>query len=128
MDIFIAIDEKERTKCIFKAEAIKKELEKANMTTVFIDNVENMKIENLSLCIVFTNEKEYIEKVHKNKKLEIICITSKLSSEYILDILNYSKDIYFLNTRTDEMVRRIIGFVRNYEDRKKCIRGNINEF
>ena len=33
---------------------------------------------------------------------------------------------YFVNVKVDEMVKRISGYVKNYENRKRCIRGKSN--
>lgn len=127
MDIYIAVEEKDRHKFIFKAEVIKKELEKNNLNVKYAENIEDMQLTNRSLCLVFTNNLEYIEKVFGNRNLDLICITGRVESAFILDILNYVKDIYFVNIRVDEIVMRISGFVKNYQDRKKCIRGKTDD-
>ena len=127
MDIYIAIDKKDLKKFIFKAEIIKKELESKNRTVKYLEK-ENIELNKNSLCIVFSNNLEYIEKIHKNNKLDLILISSRLEGEYIIQTLNYVKDIYFLNIGVKEVVMRIKGFEKRYEDRKKCIRGKKDAF
>lgn len=126
MDIYIAIDEKDKHKFIFKAEITKNELLKEGLTVNYAENTDNLKLTKKALCLAFADNIEYIEKVYGNKNLDIICITTRLESSYILELLNYVKDIYFVNVKVDEMVKRISGYVKNYENRKRCIRGKSN--
>ncbi len=128
MDIYIAIDEKDKHKFIFKAEIIKSELLKEGLTVKIVENIENVNLTKKALCLAFTDNIGYIEKVYENKNIDIICITTRLESSYILELLNYVKDIYFVNVRVNETVKRISGFVKNYENRKRCIRGKVNAF
>ncbi len=127
MDIYIAIDKRDKKKFITKAVEIKQELEKQNGDIKLIYNASDLQIKKRSICLVFTNNLEYIEEIHINKKIDIICVTSRLESQYIVDILKHVKDIYFLNIGLEEAVARIQALVNSYEDRRKCYRGNLNE-
>ncbi|MBR6688649.1 MAG: hypothetical protein IKL68_01370 [Clostridia bacterium] len=126
MDIYIAIDNKEKEKFITKAEDIKQELEKINNPVRYIDNVVDLQDTRKGFCIAFTNDLEYIKKLYNDKKLEIICITNRLEGKYILDILEYVKDIYFMSIGLREIVMRIQGFINTHNNRKKCIRGELS--
>ena len=128
MDIYIAIDEKDKHKFIFKAEVIKNELLKENLTVNYTENIEKQELTKKALCLAFTDDIEYIKRINENKNIDIICITTRLESTYILELLNYVKDIYFVNVRVNETVKRIKGFVESYENRKKCIRGKNHAF
>ena len=119
MDIYIAIDKKDKHKFIFKAEIIKNELLKGNLTVNYTKNIEKIELKNKALCLVFADDIEYIKRVSENKNIDVICITTRLESAYILELLNYVKDIYFVNFRVSETVKRIKGFVESYENRKK---------
>ena len=127
MDIYIAIDKRDKKKFITKAMEVKQELEKQNRDIKLVWNETDIKNNKQSLCLVFTNSLEYIEEFKTNKKIETICITNRLESQYILAVLKCVKDIYFLNMGLEEMVIRIQGFVNSYENRRKCYRGIINE-
>lgn len=127
MDIYIAVDKRDKKKFITKAMEVKQELEKQNRDIKLVWNETDIKINKQSLCLVFTNSLEYIEAFKTNKKIETICITNRLESQYILAVLKCVKDIYFLNMGLEEMVIRIQGFVNSYENRRKCYRGIINE-
>ena len=125
MDIFIAIDKKDEEKFKSKAIELKNQLKINKSNVKDLEVKENMQIKKISICIAFSDNKEYIEKINKNKKLEVICITSKLDGQYILSILEFVKDIYILNNSTEEMTIRILSFIKKYELRKRCLRGSI---
>lgn len=106
MDIYIVIDPQDVDKFKSKASKIKEQLEK-NKYIKIKSKVENNSDKN-SLCLIFSDNLAYVKSNCSKFKCSAINITSNLQSEYILGILNYVKDIYFLKAETDTIVTRIV--------------------
>lgn len=123
MDIYVTIDKKDEKKFKTKANSIKNKLEEHSYKVKWIKKTKKQLLNLEGICIAFSNDASYIAELYKNNKLDIICITSRLESTYILAIINFVKDIYFLNMGYEEMLNRIEGLVKNKLDRKKCIKG-----
>ncbi len=125
MDILIIIDKKDKKKFIKRAEEIKSLLKKQSLRVKGIVSNEQLNVNKDTLCLLFSNDEEYIKGVCNSKKVDAICITSRLETAYILEILEKVKDIHFLNTSTEEICTRILSYIRLIENRRKCMR---NEF
>ncbi len=125
MDILILIDKKDKKKFIKRAEEIKNMLKKQNIKVKNSVGNERLNPNKDTLCLVFSNDAQYIKIVCDCKKVEAICITSRLEAAYILEILEKVKDIHFLNTSAEEICTRVLSYIRLIENRKKCMK---NEF
>ncbi len=125
MDILIVIDKKDKKKFIKRAEEIKHMLKERRVRVK--DDITDGKlgVNNATLCLLFSNDAGYVKEICVSKKLDAICITSRLETAYILEILEKVKDIHFLNTSTEEICERILSYINLIENRKKCMK---NEF
>ena len=106
MDIYIIIDPQNVDKFKPKADKIKQQLEN-NKYIKIKPKLENNMDKN-SLCLIFSDNLAYVKSNCSKLKCSAINITSNLQSEYILGILNYVKDIFFLRAETDTIVTRIV--------------------
>lgn len=125
MDILIAIDKKDKKKFIKKAEKIKEMLEQRKMKVRGITTTKFLNINNKTMCLLFSNDAAYVKEICIDQNSNAICITSRLEASYILEILEVVKDIHFLNTSTEEICERILGYINLIENRRKCMK---NEF
>ena len=122
MDILMVIDKKDKKKFIKKAEEIKNVFEKQNLEVKEIVSDSILKINKIKLCLLFSNDSEYVKYICTNTKVDAICITSRLETSYILEILEKVKDIHFLNTSTEEICARILSYIKLIENRRKCMK------
>ena len=125
MDILIVIDKKDKKKFIKKAEKIKEMLEQRKMKVRGITTTKFLNINNKTMCLLFSNDAAYVKEICIGQNSNAICITSRLEASYILEILEVVKDIHFLNTSTEEICERILGYINLIENRRKCMK---NEF
>ena len=125
MDILIAVDKKDKKKFIKRAEKIKEMLEQRKMKVRGITTTKFLNINNKTMCLLFSNDAAYVKEICIGQNSNAICITSRLEAAYILEILEVVKDIHFLNTSTEEICERILGFINLIENRRKCMK---NEF
>ena len=125
MDILIAVDKKDKKKFIKRAEKIKEMLEQRKMRVRGITTTKFLNINNKTMCLLFSNDAAYVKEICIGQNSNAICITSRLEAAYILEILEVVKDIHFLNTSTEEICERILGYINLIENRRKCMK---NEF
>ena len=125
MYILIVIDKKDKKKFIKRAEKIKEMLEQRKMKVRGITTTKFLNINNKTMCLLFSNDAAYVKEICIGQNSNAICITSRLEASYILEILEVVKDIHFLNTSTEEICERILGYINLIENRRKCMK---NEF
>lgn len=125
MDILIVIDKKDKKKFIKRAEKIKEMLEQRKIKVRGITTTKFLNINNKTMCLLFSNDAAYVKEICIGQNSNAICITSRLEASYILEILEVVKDIHFLNTSTEEICERILGYINLIENRRKCMK---NEF
>ena len=125
MDILIVIDKKDKKKFIKRAEKIKEMLEQRKMKVRGITTTKFLNINNKTMCLLFSNDAAYVKEMCIGQNSNAICITNRLEASYILEILEVVKDIHFLNTSTEEICERILGYINLIENRRKCMK---NEF
>ena len=125
MDILKVIDKKDKKKFIKRAEKIKEMLEQRKIKVRGITTTKFLNINNKTMCLLFSNDAAYVKEICIGQNSNAICITSRLEASYILEILEVVKDIHFLNTSTEEICERILGYINLIENRRKCMK---NEF
>ena len=120
MKIYIAIDSLDKEIFEGKAKELADCLIKRKNTVLYLENAEYF--EETATIIAFTNSLEYIKKLAQTRKRNIINITQNLNSEYILDVLEYTKDIYFFRTSTEDLASRIEKIMSFKKDRNKLMK------
>lgn len=125
MDILIAIDKKDKKKFIKRAEEIRDALKKRRIKVKGGTTDERLASNDATMCLLFSNDVGYVRKICVGQNINAICITSRLEATFVLEILEMVKDIHFLNTSTEEICERILGYIKLIENRRKCMK---NEF
>lgn len=113
MDIYIAIDNQEWDKFKPVAAALKNRIEKDKLAAV--KNFDKYTKDTAAICIVFSNSVKYVENVVKDVYCDAINVTDNMNSKYILSVLNYVKDIYYLKADINVLISKLVS-------RLKCVK------